>query len=266
MFSRSLVPVACLCALAAAASPAGAQSAYCMPDAPPAACFTLELFVAEAGPGAPLGLGGPLPTFMTFRVRNLQGSINSDPSLFGINFFGISRTFTPPPPEPDLAPDFLVMPGLALLTSADGPVEWNPEPLAPFNSVSGADPNQRGFLSDGTGIGGCASTATPFFPGTVARTCAVQGLTGAIDVSFYVGIFDPINSMMRAVTLDDVSISIGGTIGGDQFGCRFSGAESGRPAGTTCLSVPYTAVPEPGTLALLAAPAIGLIRRRRRRR
>lgn len=106
MFHRSLVPVAAFGVLAAA-SPARAQNAYCMPGAPPSACFTIELFAQTADPG------GFIPTLMTLRVRNLQGSINSDPSLFGITFFGVTRTATPPTAELPDGTDYLLMSALS---------------------------------------------------------------------------------------------------------------------------------------------------------
>ena len=244
----------------AASMPAAAQTAYCMPGAPPSACFTIEL-LAQPAPD------GDFPTLMTFRVRNLQGSLNSDPSLFGIHFFGVRRTATPPTDEHPYGTDFIVQSALLPLTSSGGPVQFN-QPATRFISESSGDPDFLGFSTDGLGIGGCASTlsAGEFITSTIARTCSVQGLTGAVDVSFYIGIFEVATGQVRAVTMDDVSVTIGGQVGNDGYLCAFNGAMSGEPAGTTCLMVPNTTVPEPGTLVLLAAPALALARWGRRRR
>jgi len=260
---RSVVAAAALVAIAelASVSTAGAQAAYCMPGAPPAACFTIELLVATAPEGE-------LPTLMTLRIRNLQGSLNSDPSLFGIDYFGVSRTATPPTDELPFGTDFLGQSPLLPLSGFGGPVEFNPAPSTSFISESSSDPDIREFTAQGVGIGGCASTlgVGDILTSTIARTCSVQGLTGAVDVSFYIGIFDATTFSASAVTADDVSITIGGHVANDFYSCTFNGATSGAVPGTTCIGVPFSTVPEPGTLALLVAPAVGLIARRRWRR
>src|SRR5688572_806811 len=118
---------------AAAVPPAVAQGAYCMPGAPPAACFTIELLVGNAP-------DGPLPTLMTLRIRNLQGSLNSDPSLFGIDYFRVTRTATPPTDELPSGTDFLGQSPLLPLSAFGGPVEFNPDPSTTFISESSGDP------------------------------------------------------------------------------------------------------------------------------
>jgi len=159
--------------VATAALPSAfAQSAYCMPNAPPGACFTFELLMESA----PADAG--YPTLMTLRIRNLQGSTTSDPASFGINSFGVSRTATP---GGDLAPfgaDFLQVRPAGPLAAFGGPVEFNPQPMTPFVFGPEYDPDQRVLESEGTGIGGCASVPQPpegYFADAVARTCAVQG-------------------------------------------------------------------------------------------
>src|SRR5687768_13342401 len=216
--------------VATAALPSAfAQSAYCMPNAPPGACFTFELLMESA----PADAG--YPTLMTLRIRNLQGSITSDPTLFGINSFGVSRTATP---GGDLAPfgaDFLQVRPAGPLAAFGGPVEFNPQPMTPFVFGPEYDPDQRVLESEGTGIGGCASVARPpegYFADAVARTCAVQGLTGAVDVRFFIGIYQLATASVRSVTADDLSIIIGGHV--DPVGglhCEFNGAGSGAPPG-----------------------------------
>lgn len=257
---RSVAATAALAGLASV-SPARAQSAYCMPGAPPAACFTIELLVGN--PPA-----GERPTLMTLRIRNLQGSLNSDPALFGIDYFGVSRTATPPTDELPFGTDMLSLSALQPLSAFGGPVEFNPTPSTSFIQESSGDPDFREFTAQGVGIGGCASTLSvgDILTSTIARTCSAQGLTGAVDVSFYIGLLDAVTFSESTVTADDVSITIGGHIANDFYSCTFNGAASGAVAGTTCISVPFSTVPEPGTLALLVAPAVGLIARRRWRR
>jgi hypothetical protein len=243
----------------AAGVPVHAQSAYCMPGSAPGACFTFQLLL-EAAPDA------VYPTLMTLRIRNLQGTITSDPAPFGINSFGVSRTSTPGGDLMPFGTDYLQMRPAGPLTSFGGPVEFNPQPMTPFIFQPEYDPDRRFLESEGTGIGGCASVAQApegNFADAVARTCAVQGLTGAIDVRFYIGIFELATGSVREVTADDISIALRGhvdLVGG--FACEFNGAGSGDPPGTTCISVPFTTVPEPGTIALVAGPALALMARR----
>ena len=252
-----------LLAATAAVPSAFAQSAYCMPNAPPGACFTFELLMESAPPDA------GYPTLMTLRIRNLQGSITSDPAPFGINWLGVSRTATPPEDFFPFGTDFLQVRPAGPFTAFGGPVEFNPQPMTPFVFHPEYDPDQRALGSEGTGIGGCASVAQPpegYFADAVARTCAVQGLTGAVDVRFFIGIYEVATASVRGVTADDISIIIGGSV--DPVGgvsCAFNGAGSGAPPGTTCLAVPFTTIPEPATLALLAPPVLALMARRRRR-
>ncbi len=246
----------------AAAAPASAQAAYCMPNAPPAACFSLELLSVPADPAA------GFPTLMTIRISNLQGSLNSDPSLFGIDFLRMVRTATPPTPDLEYGTDYMLQSVPLTLSASGGPVEFNPDPSWTFIAESTVNPDDLRFGADGLGIGGCASTVMPpeGVSSTIARTCAVQGLTGSVDVSFYMGIFEVATGTTRPTSFDDISLFIGGHVGEDGYMCSFNGATSGATPGTTCLTAPSTTVPEPGTLALLSAPALALAGRIRRKR